>query len=406
MPYYLHDPDRDPVLSGEEFATKAAAGLARKSEPKKQITFVIDRTSWYRWRYRERQRFADQIYLAVPWAHEGWVIEDHFVHLSVVHPALIAYTPDDEYGVQDRQLRVRPGKYLSTYAPEHLSIAQRDGYCAQCRAATGQAFALATTADDIEQVYVNGPDSCMGGSGHTLHDFCTEGIHPTRAYAGGDLAVAYLGSPESHITARAVVWPERHIFSRVYGDPALGHLLQAAGYASGKMTGARLSLIHTSDKRIIRPYIDGISYGKVHDGHLILGEGRISTELTTGAEDDDHDEDGWTCAGCGRRHRPDDDNYYTIHLDNYCPSCEEEFGAYCALCGGRYYAVLELSREACQSRIERRVAALCLSCADRHTYCAYCDDHYLTASADGLCPVCSPPADADAPEEGAEEDAT
>ena len=79
---------------------------------------------------------------------------------------------------------------------------------------------FAETADEIEHVYKTGPYSCMSG----------REAYQNRAYAGPDLAVAYL-KVDGVIIARTLVWPAKKVHSRLYGDAThLDVALKKAGY--------------------------------------------------------------------------------------------------------------------------------------------------------------------------------
>jgi len=81
------------------------------------------------WRTRELARALTGEYLPVPWALEPWaapLLAEHFPHVSTDDPTMLAYTPDEPKGEQNRQTRCRPGRYLSlvitaTYSPRKRS---------------------------------------------------------------------------------------------------------------------------------------------------------------------------------------------------------------------------------------------------------------------------------------------
>ena len=49
----------------------------------------------------------------------------HYLHWSVKDPEMVAYTPSIEYGIRDRQVRVRLGRYLSKHFGHVLSEKKR-----------------------------------------------------------------------------------------------------------------------------------------------------------------------------------------------------------------------------------------------------------------------------------------
>ena len=74
---------------------------------------------------------------------------------------------------------------------------------------------FARTPDEIEDVYINGPSSCMSYE-QDRYKSCTR--HPVVVYGAGDLAIAYIKSKKkkSKVLARALVWPDHKIYGRIY----------------------------------------------------------------------------------------------------------------------------------------------------------------------------------------------
>lgn len=98
-------------------------------------------------------------------------------------------------------------------------------------------FKIAKTAKEIIEVYRVGPPSCMKGS------------KAVGAYEGPDLAVAYMQNKKTkEIVARAVVWPKKRLYFRVYGKERklyyklkLENSLHRRGYKNGRLAGARIN---------------------------------------------------------------------------------------------------------------------------------------------------------------------
>lgn len=115
---------------------------------------------------------------------------------------------------------------------------------------------FATTADEIEKVYRNGPSSCMS---HATSDYSTAGVHPTRAYAGHGLAVAALPNRKvkGKWSQRALVWPEKKVYSTIYGTGKLEDFLKALGYTAGSFHGAKMSKLWVEGSdAIVMPWLD------------------------------------------------------------------------------------------------------------------------------------------------------
>lgn len=160
----------------------------------------------------------------------------------------VAYYRNAADLVADRATRTTLGRFLRRNF-DTITDAQVQRIDAVFRACYSPPLQIATSPEDIMKVYSNGPSSCMSGA------------PAVRAYGDSDLAVAYLGTLDK-VRARAVIWPERKRYVRIYGDEALRHVLVAAGYQHNTdIVGARLRLVqledNTSDRRMAHlPYID------------------------------------------------------------------------------------------------------------------------------------------------------
>jgi hypothetical protein len=250
----------------------------------------------------------------------------HFAHVSSDDPKKLAYTPDDRHGREDRQVRTRPGKYLTRYFSDVLSAEEiRDIATVWAAKAEDIHLRFATTQDDCATVYENGPSSCMGPG----HSFNTP-VWPTAVYGAGDLAVAYLGSLEN-ASARAVVWPDRKVWcsATLYGDDVrLEEALQTAGYSRGSIAGAKLAKIDGRDGRVVMPYLG--DYGAIDCGdHLELTGDRA--DYGTGSTN------GWSepsqrCGRCDDGVSHDDDCSREIDGETWCEYCVDNHTMYCESC--------------------------------------------------------------------------
>lgn len=243
------------------------------------------------WRDRERQRFSDGTYQALPWAEDSWwtsalakrpSLVEHFAHVAKDAPGMLSYTESAQKGALDRQTRARPGRYLSAHFAEVLSADEIRAHAARYAATfEGLELRFSDSATSIERVYRRGPTSCMS---HPPGDYQTP-YHPVRIYGDSDLSVAFIGqgtvnSSEFHVSARALVWRERKVYGRIYGDSdRMAYLLELAGYKQGgterdsegraknPFPGARLPLrtLEGDPTRIIMPYVDGHSRALISD---------------------------------------------------------------------------------------------------------------------------------------------
>lgn len=274
------------------------------------------------WKARELGRFADGTYVPLPWADlpKLSLTAEHFAHISTEDGAKIAYTQDAAKGAGDIQTRVRPGKYLTQFYSDTLDAPTIARMAAEFSNQYGESNVLlfAETADEIERVYENGPRSCMA---HSESHFASS-EHPVRIYAAGDLAVAYMVRNDE-ITARALVWPAKGIFGRIYGDETrLIDLLETAGYAQGSLKGARMTRI-AERGGFVCPYIDDTQSAGDDGEHLILGGHGICGS----------NQNGLSCSMCccsSCDTELDEDNSYSDdNGDYYCVDCWGERYGYC-----------------------------------------------------------------------------
>jgi hypothetical protein len=294
------------------------------------------------WKQREYKRLCDGTYTAVPWADEPWfvscpAVQDHFVHVAIGNPGLVAFTENPQKGENDIQTRMRAGRYLEKFCTEAIrnSGASRRISASAVKALAGKMCAyadspcdtckryaetrlreggvnvkdtikdisteytvlyqkpglqFATNADDMVDVYQNGTYSCMQYRNDAGEHYAGP-VHPVSTYDAGDLQVAYI-MREGVITGRAVVWPAKMTHSRIYGDEArMGKALHEAGYRFAPPYGAKLKLVrHTNPSFVVAPYIDkGCSSGqgaincRIEGEYLIVAwDGEVQCNRTDG----------------------------------------------------------------------------------------------------------------------------
>lgn len=225
------------------------------------------RENYQAWHDRESRKFRDGIYILPPWFDmEFWSASElaltvprprmpvgHFTHVSTVDRNMIAYTASDEKGEKDIQTPMKPGRYLKKffkcYDDETIAAmsAMYNDFIADALSTDTTQLNFARDQEKILWVYLNGPKSCM--SHPELHYRHTGGFHPVRLYEGSDLAIAYILNRKGRVPARTVVWPEKKLYNRLYGDGENGvfqnklkRLLENLGYKySPFFIGARIS---------------------------------------------------------------------------------------------------------------------------------------------------------------------
>src|SRR3546814_10775136 len=111
-----------------------------------------------------------------------------FPYTTLFRSGKIAFTENAAKGQIDRQLVMSPGRYLHRFFSAHLDNNAIEGWCARLSVQLEEdALKITQDADEIEDVYVGGPGSCMGPDASDIDSFC----HPTRVYDG--LATAKIG---------------------------------------------------------------------------------------------------------------------------------------------------------------------------------------------------------------------
>lgn len=319
---------------------------------------MTDNASWHRtdnfatmakafptlnWRTREHWRFQFGSYQQVPWLNSLPPIDGHFAHLSLEDGAMIAYTPDDAKGSRDIQVRTKPGRYLSKFYP-HLDTKEVQRLAAMATALVVE-LRFATTPEDIVRVYKNGPGSCMS---HSESDYSCrvngQYFHPVNVYGNSDLQVAFLGAEDfSKIGARCLVWPDKKLHGRVYGDEHKMHLaLSKAGYRYGSLNGARIRRIKCdpvsgysrNSELVVMPYIDNAqSFDEVDKDWLCIG-GDYPADMTSGIG---ALEQRVTCDYC----EESCDETYTVYVERrrtaeWCEHCCDSNAFYCEDSDNRY----------------------------------------------------------------------
>jgi hypothetical protein len=268
MPYYRHARTEDADSGTEPFNTKQAAMDGHAAD--ETATFIASNEEIAAWHTREEWRLNNGTYQPVPAlptlpnTAADFGTASHYLHLSGGNPGLVAYTPSDEFGVQDRQLRCKPGKYLQKFYGEAFTAQQIVEWADTVKAA-GLSMHFTATPEQCVRVYrsLRGPDSCMGHPTRWAAD-----AHPAQVYGGGDVSVAYLGhiggdqTANDYVTARAVVNTGTRKHSAIYGTAAgeLRVLLRDAGYTSDRaaLEGARILSRPRPEGGYFLPYIDGM----------------------------------------------------------------------------------------------------------------------------------------------------
>ena len=380
------------VFDTLEAALAAKERLTRENPNELFWTREFSPADYIEW--RERSRLGLGQYKPTPWGDLP-PIPGHSLHRSTETAGLVAYTPDERYGLADRQISIRPGRYLQRFYP-YLDNDQVAELAAQVTEDHAGDLHFAATEDEIETVYTEGPNSCMA---HPAREYNNDDYHPVRCYAAGDLQVAFLRR-HGKITARAVCWPAKKIFARIYGDDTRLRLaLRARNFSlqtgGNDFEGARL-ILRYDDKGIVMPYVDFAPPTFVCDGKFLVAThggpigGQNSDHFGYAYGDGNNDEDTFVCSCCNETYC--DDDATRVHPDRlYCPRCVARNTFLCDRCETCYD-----NEDNGYVSIKNTGAVWCERCVSRSrsvSQCERCEEHYLdtpmqTDRDQEICPDC------------------
>ncbi len=378
------------IFETPAMAAAWASDMTRLTGAKHQPRVVISDD----WQSRERERFSSGEYGDVSWRYAAfWMNRPencetrlHFAHRSKDKAAFVAFTESPEKGARDIQTRLRPGVYLKRYFGEILSDAEVTHFARLHAMLSGEhnsELKFATKADEIEYIYTNGPASCMSLAAREF----SSNVHPVRVYGDSDLQLAYLegdsGYHDAPIMARALVWPDRKIYGRVYPTPEryydsqkdcaraaqseLISALESAGYQSGRFRGAKIQKIYDEHNGAhVMPYLDGDqSVDDTGNYFTIAFNGEYDATNTNGLLDS-----GFVCDHCEERASRGYENSVNVRRGEqiWCDSCVNSYAFYCTGTG-EYYS------ESSFESVEIDGDIYSLEYAESHfTYCEYSEE--------------------------------
>jgi len=388
-----NEQDETVVFEDGDAAMAEAKRLVQETGDKHQPrVFKVDTE----WRLREARRLIDGTYTPLPWdtcasyklreescaigAYDyllhSWFYQNrveearyHYPHVSKI-PSNVSFTENASRGERDIQTSMKIGRYLERFYP---GINRHDrGYLTSDFISRYGEIKLefAITADEIEEIYTSGPNSCMS---HVASDYPSK-IHPVRVYGDSDLQLAYIAvkneeGKRMRISSRALVYPADGVYGRIYGDVTrMEKLLHEANYRPDWPIGAKIKKIkRRGGKSYIMPYLDGdlgvISHDKNYWKIVDFEDAEYRCNTTNGLINCQY-----VCENCG-----DEVNSLigVIENGNWCRNCCEEYTFYCCSCGDRFahsqvsiYTVMPDDRPYC----EYCYADHCGTCDATETY--------------------------------------
>lgn len=299
------------------------------------------------WLYREAYRFINGNYTPALLVSQLYRFADtspndeltsrlrslwwHFPHISIDEPSMVAYTPNPEYGVRDRQVRTKVGRYLQQFYGDLITSEQIRSM------ANGTKQLNLEFDSDIRAAYLrggrDGVTSCMT---HAVSSYSTRGdYHPVDVYQTGEFKVALLHDGfNNEICARALVHVPSRVFVRCYGREAntLQDRLVGADYSEQDEweNGIRMLLIRDDDDNVVVPYMDGRTQSasiEYHDGKewLVVDRGGdVDMSTTSGVW---YEQETQYCDECQDSVECDEETmeYSSYHGMNIGPCCIDNF---------------------------------------------------------------------------------
>lgn len=319
----------------------------------RNIYFRNDRPSEHErpWHVREQDRYTmhpvikKAVMLAPPADWHQLVLE--WPHISVRNDtSKIAYTRNEQHGIDDRQTATTVGKYITRHFPTLKDHEVRD-LCGMYGAST---FKITHNMEQIIDFIQRGPKSCMVFDGGDDSYMADEG-HPYRVYdpaLGWGLAVRMMGGS---VDGRALVNENDKSFVRSYrrndtgyssADEELQSWLNDQGYQhrSGWREGTRLRYIpfrKYGQDIPTAPYIDGqnriVNVDEYTKTLIIDDGGEWLCDLTNGEAQEFN---SCRCSDCNSRVDEDDMvSTYDGNGDSVCQGCIED--SYYYVYGRREY---------------------------------------------------------------------
>lgn len=227
------------------------------------------------WREREAEKFKNGHY-TLPEFLKPYGKADHFLHISS-DKLRLAYTKDDLRGSQNVQTNISFEGYFEKYSPMTYTAYKPIKEKWELFLLERLGLKIAMTPEEIVHVYTHFSgyedgvsSSCMRGQ------FTRLPKHPTSVYGAGDLGIAYV-QKDGATVARALVWPEKKIYSRVYGREIIHQALKSSGYEKGayyggtSFAGAKLLKIKVG-RGFLMPYMDEVNLRAVEKGEFLVLE--------------------------------------------------------------------------------------------------------------------------------------
>jgi hypothetical protein len=264
------------------------------------------------------------------------IVHEHFLHISKTDMLKIAYTISPEKGMLDVQTQKNVARYIANDLGMDETLATYIDAIHKAKYKKTELYFA--KGKDIVEIYKSlhntGVASCMTKPDDYYDSFC----HPMLVYSEGDISLAYIKDENDKIVARALVWEDKKIYSRMYGDyMKLREALELLGYNSNdNFHGAKLKLIKDAEKkdRVVMPYLDGCqSFSIVNDSYIMIDD----NGHYYATEQNGFSKDGKVygiCENCSDE-ITDEDNVIEVYNsrrrhDTWCRCCADDHAMICS----------------------------------------------------------------------------
>lgn len=292
---FEHGPEAGEWVKAENFFSKSNGYFRRYR------VIQLSEDDPRAWRQRMHRQLEDGTLQRVPWY--GYYSDcGMYEHIDPENSTMVRFIVNEVDGLRNKFTRMSPGRFVQKFLDNSPPPKLMDQWCAQMGLdLTVSKLQIARSIKDIVKVYTEGPHSCMA---YTVTQpscpFQTK-IHPAVCYGKSDLGVAYI-LRRGEISARALVWPDKKIYGRIYGDQMrLVERFREEDYVEdwNGFKGARIRQIRDKHGKLVAPYFDG-DLGAVPDGDkwlLITDRPTIILKSPYGVPLADH------CWDCGQHDR-------------------------------------------------------------------------------------------------------
>lgn len=285
--------------------------------------FRLDRSVHYRmYRIEDDTRQALKLISRdnhpAPWEYPGLISFDS-------KAMMVEYYTTNDHAKNDRRTKTRLGRYLRKIEWKEYHINEAvNKINVHYNLIDTLPLQWADDADAIQEVYENGPSSCMSYS-MDCNEFSSH-IHPVRVYDTPDISIAYIRDEDGDIVARTVVNLIDKHYTEIYGNSTLlMAILDREGYEQGSLQGCRLRKISDSRVEYVMPYIDGGVDNIAHadDGYFIVVScGEYQASYTNGGVS----EGTFDCESCGYEFSMDERYTDDYGDDPMCYDCHDSRG--------------------------------------------------------------------------------